>query len=1088
SGPGQAQTAYQPLSITEGLSGYDNIYRLDLYPPEGTPGFEVYAVATDRLGHAAQSERVFIGTVEDTVEPRVSLLEPKQGQVLVAAEGLSIRVGVDDFGVPGSRTVCVGAVREVYDGADWVEQSQTGIHDAQTCQTAEGQLAGSMEQAWADETTFHYEYVDDLAHSDVFRRGGGLQERVKLVVHVLTPHHPPAVLESYHEVGLPIETRLYPAMSPVDGSVSQADAQASMEEARQAYVGAVDQDASPERKGPMIATFSSMNPMLFERGLGHATAEGSEVLPLTSVFYAETWAATTDDGEGQRFVYDANAVSSVFVGTFMDVKAGDNVLFASKSGVLTGSGSFVDVSAWSAGGLGDAMQGEPYYHSDGLGGELVVLGLAQEANQFGLPYRLKGRAEMPYADVYGLDISGNLAFVANGHGGVQVVDVGSLDNPYRVGFIKPSGFARDVAVQDDFVYIAASHEGLVVADVQSALMPIVSSLDLLGVANRVVVDGRYAYVTEMAGDGFESRLTVVDITDPYNPTVDEVVELQPQQADWVPDGAYDVSIGGGRAYVSVHMSSQADDSPSGSMVEIINLEQRGQLGVDATIPVPIHREATADDFGARGMVYGRGALHVAGGRQGLARVTLPHLMVVDHTPERNARQVPTDLDKVVLEFSAPLPEGLATQEPGLRDHVQVLKLDGQLPEDTSGLELSSLSSMLGTDVTDQFGVDFAPVQYAEGATGDEAAVLDGLENHRFVQLEVGAEGLQANAQYVVVIAEGLPGAGALGALPSDYVFTFYTVPVDGANTPHIVDVDPARGPVSGNQTVRICASGLGDGARVRIGGREVDVEATEIGVTVGLETCDRVTITTPPSVPGPATIEVISEAGLVGRRVGGYMYTDELYIDFVEPAVVRLTDAGESDVVEVVGYGFHRDMELSYRTSGSEGSSPGAWQSVGSDRWTLLSSGRLRWSVPILDAGGYRGFIDLKLEDDPDAEVQLRALLYGRMEINRALRVSATPQDPDARSPGFLPNGTIVDIEPDEDLSIIYVLGAPAGAVNTARPEESPRSFMAMVGYATDQLPDAAPRHGLGYYNPPGGIMYRSMALGQEHIYVSASY
>ena len=72
--------------------------------------------------------------------------------------------------------------------------------------------------------------------------------------------------------------------------------------------------------------------------------------------------------------------------------------------------------------------------------------------------------------------------VANGNGGVQVVDLSDLSSPYRVGFIKPNGFARDVAVKDHFIYIAASHEGVVVADIADPAMPIISTLDTLGVA------------------------------------------------------------------------------------------------------------------------------------------------------------------------------------------------------------------------------------------------------------------------------------------------------------------------------------------------------------------------------------------------------------------------------------------------------------------------------------------------------------------------------------------------------------------------------------------------------------------------------
>ena len=96
---------------------------------------------------------------------------------------------------------------------------------------------------------------------------------------------------------------------------------------------------------------------------------------------------------------------------------------------------------------------------------------------------------MPFPDVYGVARKDDLVLVANGHGGVQLVDISNLDAPYRVGFIKPNGFARDVAIYEHYAVIAASHEGVVIADLLDPTLPIVAVLDTLGVANRLFIEG-----------------------------------------------------------------------------------------------------------------------------------------------------------------------------------------------------------------------------------------------------------------------------------------------------------------------------------------------------------------------------------------------------------------------------------------------------------------------------------------------------------------------------------------------------------------------------------------------------------------------
>jgi hypothetical protein len=97
-----------------------------------------------------------------------------------------------------------------------------------------------------------------------------------------------------------------------------------------------------------------------------------------------------------------------------------------------------------------------------------------------------------------------------------------------------------------------------------------------------------------------------------------------------------------------------------------------------------------------------------------------------------------------------------------------------------------------------------------------------------------------------------------------------------------------------------------------------------------------------------------------------------------------------------------------------------------------------------------------------------------------------------------LPPGQVVDLAADAELGLIYVLGRGLPNPADLPPEpgdlferDSLRRFYApgwisLVAYRPDALADAAPRHGLGYYNLPQDLVPTAMALGDEHLYVSA--
>jgi hypothetical protein len=113
----------------------------------------------------------------------------------------------------------------------------------------------------------------------------------------------------------------------------------------------------------------------------------------------------------------------------------------------------------------------------------------------------------------GVDVGGNLAYVAAGAAGLQVVDVSDRRQPHIVGSLDVGGNANDVKVGNGVVFVAAG-PALVAVDVSDPTAPVTAgSVAVPGTAQGLAVRGAVAYV------GTTSGLAIVDITDPRVPLV-----------------------------------------------------------------------------------------------------------------------------------------------------------------------------------------------------------------------------------------------------------------------------------------------------------------------------------------------------------------------------------------------------------------------------------------------------------------------------------------------------------------------------------------------------------------------------------------
>ncbi|MFB6259438.1 MAG: hypothetical protein ABEK42_01780, partial [Thiohalorhabdaceae bacterium] len=158
----------------------------------------------------------------------------------------------------------------------------------------------------------------------------------------------------------------------------------------------------------------------------------------------------TDDETAYRFADRFAGSMDLLWGTIRDVEPGPDLVLAGKAGTPAGLFGNPPNDSPFAEALKREIRDDPGtggIHTANTGGELLIYNVKNREGDLGLPYRLKGRANLPYSQAYGVARSGQLALVANGPGGVIAFNIGNPGAPYRTGFIKPNGLARDVAVR-----------------------------------------------------------------------------------------------------------------------------------------------------------------------------------------------------------------------------------------------------------------------------------------------------------------------------------------------------------------------------------------------------------------------------------------------------------------------------------------------------------------------------------------------------------------------------------------------------------------------------------------------------------------
>ncbi len=324
--------------------------------------------------------------------------------------------------------------------------------------------------------------------------------------------------------------------------------------------------------GRLLRSWSVIVAIAATMALGPASAE-AVVNPLVSGWISDsvTLPGTTSVAAAGHYAYVTNYYAGRLTAIDISNPALPTIAGSSEAsnGLLNGStvnivGGYAYVASKNRNGPSGSGSND-----DGTGNSLTILDIATNPASPAIVGSVRDANSLFGA--YGVAVSGHYAFVAaqgclsgqpcpNSSVGnaFAVIDISNPASPSIVAALHNNalpapwtgsgafGHATSVAISGNYAYVtAASQDRLTVLDISNPLNPtIVASLKdttNLNFPVDVAVSGQYAYVTDQISPG---RLTVVDVSNPANPQVVTSV------ASSTLNGAYRVRVHGAFAYVS----------------------------------------------------------------------------------------------------------------------------------------------------------------------------------------------------------------------------------------------------------------------------------------------------------------------------------------------------------------------------------------------------------------------------------------------------------------------------------------------------------------------------------------------------------
>ncbi len=117
------------------------------------------------------------------------------------------------------------------------------------------------------------------------------------------------------------------------------------------------------------------------------------------------------------------------------------------------------------------------------------------------------------SSTYGVDVSGNYVYLANGQEGLWIVDISNVSSPKLVGKFQIDDFVKEVKVKDSKAYIGTWESGLIILDVSNPSSPtILGSCSTPSSVEDICIQDSYAYIADKQGG-----LRIIDISSDQNP-------------------------------------------------------------------------------------------------------------------------------------------------------------------------------------------------------------------------------------------------------------------------------------------------------------------------------------------------------------------------------------------------------------------------------------------------------------------------------------------------------------------------------------------------------------------------------------------
>ena len=111
----------------------------------------------------------------------------------------------------------------------------------------------------------------------------------------------------------------------------------------------------------------------------------------------------------------------------------------------------------------------------------------------------------------GLDVSGNLACLANDDS-LLIMDISDPANPVKTGSVDARSDAYDVAIRDQYAFVADYYEGMTVVNISDPFNPFIAGYLETQRAKQIELKDNFAVIADYGGG-----VAVLDISDPLNP-------------------------------------------------------------------------------------------------------------------------------------------------------------------------------------------------------------------------------------------------------------------------------------------------------------------------------------------------------------------------------------------------------------------------------------------------------------------------------------------------------------------------------------------------------------------------------------------